>query len=597
MSTMADRLQIYDTTLRDGAQGEGVHFGLAEKLSLTRAMDAFGMDYIEGGFPASNEADALFFQKAQTLGLSHARLAAFGMTRRAGVAAAEDTGLAALARAFTPVVTIVGKADVGQAKDVLGVDPEENLRMVSESVAYLKALPHVQEVFFDAEHFFDGYRRDPGYAVAVLRAAASGGANCVVLCDTNGGSLTDTVTKGVKAARALGVPLGIHAHNDGDLAVANTIAAVGQGVRQVQGTVNGLGERCGNADLCSVLANLLLKRSDVSAAAKLALLRELSLKVYDAANMTPRANQPYVGQSAFAHKAGLHVNGLMKNGVSYEHIDPTVVGAARRVLVSSLSGVSNVDLKLREMGLELSRDQLTVVLAELKKESLEGRDYEGADASLLLLACRTVKTYRPWFTVEDSTYHDRHVPGDRCNRQTPAASSLSDAPPKDAMATVKGRLATAEEDVWSDEEEGQSFHTVAEGSGPVDAFDAALRKALKVYSPRRATRMNLDKIRLVDYRVRVHEGLVGAKKADRKRCATDGGTAAKVRVLVTYTDGKSNWTTLGVHQNVVRASSQAVAEAYAYKALITELHTPSQTPTRARVFKVRDLVNVVVLGG
>jgi 2-isopropylmalate synthase len=572
---MSSMVEIFDTTLRDGSQGEGVNFSQKEKLRLILELDAFGVDYIEVGFPGSNDKDARFFEKARALELSHARLVAFGMTRRPGVATVDDVGLLALVNAGTPVVTIVGKADASQVKSVLRTSLEENLLMVTESVAFLKAQSHVERVFFDAEHFFDGYHHDPEYALRVLRAAAEGGADCLVLCDTNGGSLPDLVIEAVVAADAVGLPLGIHAHNDCELAVANSLAAVAHGVRQVQGTINGLGERCGNADLCSVVANLALKYPAyrIAAAAKLKRLRHVSLAVYDAANLLPRANQPYVGSSSFAHKAGLHVNGMAKDDLSYEHVDPEAVGGRRRILVSELAGVTNVDVKLRELGLELSRDQVGEVLAEVKRLADEGVDLEGADASLFLLACRTVNNYWPWFRVKDSTYHDRHVSRDQSAPREGRGGQVNEVPPKDAMATVKGWLDHIEPGVLWDEGDGHEFHTVAEGSGPVDAFDAALRKGLLTYSPQRAGRMSLLQINLVDYRVRVLEEVPTGKKPRTKKLSPkgQGGTAAQVRVLVTYTDGKRTWTTLGVDQNVVRASFKAVEEAYAYKALVTEL--------------------------
>lgn len=542
---MKTLIQTYDTTLRDGAQGEGVNFELRDKLALTRVLDDFGFNYVEGGFPASNAKDLQYFRRVQRLELSHAKVVAFGMTCRAGVVAAEDANLRALADAGTSVVTIVGKGDVSQVGNVLRVSPEENLRMIADSVAFLKGLPHVREVFFDVEHYFDGFRLDPAYALSVLRAAAAGGADCLVLCDTNGGTLTRDIGHAVTvAAEVVGVPLGIHAHNDCGLAVANTLAAVEHGVRQVQGTINGFGERCGNVDLCTVLANLALKYSDYDALPedRLARLRELSQSVYKAACLDPRPDQPYVGRSAFAHKGGLHVDAITKVTSAYEHVDPKAVGGERRVLSGEHSGRATFDVKLREMGLELNREQLSMVAAKVKNAPA-GYNYEEANASLFLLARQVVGYAEPWFRISDSTYHDRHQPNEQGRRQV-----------YDAMATVKGELRVVENELL---ERGASgwfeFHTAAEGAGPVDAFDKALRKALRTYCGRRFETMG--DIKLVDYTVRV----LGDQQ----------GADAAVRVLVTFSDGRTLWTALGVAKNVVRASFEAVKEAYQFRAFVT----------------------------
>ncbi|MBV8487363.1 MAG: citramalate synthase, partial [Planctomycetaceae bacterium] len=357
------RIAIYDTTLRDGSQGEGVNFSLQDKLLITARLDALGVDYIEGGYPLSNPKDSSYFRAVGELSLQHARIAAFGMTRRRDIAAEDDQGMKALLAAGTPVVTIVGKTWDLHVHEVLGVSLEENLRMIGDSIAFAAA--NVSEVVYDAEHFFDGYKRNPEYALRTLKAAEAAGAAWIVLCDTNGGSLPEEVAEATSAVgREISVPLGIHTHNDGDLAVANSLAAIRRGARQVQGTINGLGERCGNANLCSVVANLALKYPDyqVLLPGKLKRLTEVSRYVHETANMNFRADQPFVGSSAFAHKGGMHVHGVRKNAASYEHIDPQCVGNERRVLVSELSGKSNIAEKLAEYGLEEDSALLTRVL-------------------------------------------------------------------------------------------------------------------------------------------------------------------------------------------------------------------------------------------
>src|SRR3984957_1476290 len=379
------RIHIYDTTLRDGSQGEGVNFSLRDKLNITRRLDEMGVDFIEGGYPLSNPKDFEYFKAVREVNLRHARVAAFGMTRRKGVSPAEDTCLKALLDAQTSLVTIVGKTWDLHVREVLGTTPEENLHMIADSVAHCKAAG--REVFYDAEHFFDGYRCNPEYALQTLRAAQDAGASVIILCDTNGGTLPEEIAERVdKVKRTLRVEVGIHCHNDCDVAVANTLAAVAKGATQVQGTVNGIGERCGNVDLVSVLANLAIKRGhELLAPGSLARLTEVSRYVYETANMNFRAGQPFVGSSAFAHKGGMHVHGIRKNASSYEHIDPTLVGNERRVLVSELSGKSNIAEKLGEHGLEQDSALLTKVLDRVQDLENEGYQFEAAEASFVLL--------------------------------------------------------------------------------------------------------------------------------------------------------------------------------------------------------------------
>ncbi|MGO9462896.1 MAG: citramalate synthase, partial [Isosphaeraceae bacterium] len=392
------RISIYDTTLRDGSQGEGVNFSLQDKLLITRRLDAAGFDYIEGGYPLSNPKDAAYFGAVRDIELKHARVAAFGMTRRRDVAADDDHGMKALVAAGTAVITIVGKSWDLHVQEVLGASLEENLRMIADSVGFCAA--SANEVIYDAEHFFDGYKRNPDYALRTLQAAAAAGAAWIVLCDTNGGSLPEEIAAAVSiVGREIHVPLGIHTHNDGDLAVANALTAVQHGARQVQGTVNGLGERCGNVDLCSVLGNLALKypEFEVLSPGKLEHLTELSRYVYETANMNFRPNQPFVGASAFAHKGGMHVHGVRKNATTYEHVIPAAVGNERRVLISELSGKSSVALKLEEYGLEQDGSFHALVLDRVQELENEGYQFEASDGSFVLLVERLAKRHRAWF--------------------------------------------------------------------------------------------------------------------------------------------------------------------------------------------------------
>jgi 2-isopropylmalate synthase len=529
------RIAIYDTTLRDGSQGEGVNFSLQDKLLITARLDALGIDYIEGGYPLSNPKDAAYFRAVRDLDLAQARVAAFGMTRRRDVAAEDDVGMKALVAAATPVITIVGKSWDFQAQEILCVSLDENLRMIADSVGFCAAQGHVAEVIYDAEHFFDGYKHNPDYALTTLQAAAAAGAAWIVLCDTNGGSLPEEVARAVAAVvRSLDVPIGIHTHNDCDLAVANTLAAVGQGAVQVQGTINGIGERCGNVDLCSVIANLALKCQgyEVLAPGKLPHLTEVSRYVYETANMNFRPGQPFVGSSAFAHKGGMHVHGIRKAAASYEHLDPARVGNERRVLVSELSGKSNIAEKLGEYGLEHDAALQARVLDRVQELENEGYQFEAAEASFVHLVERLAGRAPAWF--ECLGYHVS-VAGQADN------STVTEA-------TVKLKIGTVIE------------HTVSEGDGPVNALDGALRKALERHYPR------LREMQLVDYKVRV----INAR----------AGTAARVRVLIESKDTQSVWGTVGVSENVIEASWLALVDAFIHK-LSRDARLPAGAPIPA----------------
>jgi len=511
------RIEVYDTTLRDGSQGEGVNFSLQDKLLIARKLDELGVDYIEGGYPYSNPKDAAFFAEVRKLGLRHARVCAFGMTRRRGLRAEDDPGLKALLAAETPIVTVVGKSWDLHVRQVLNVALEENLAMIRETVAYLRAAGRT--VFYDAEHFFDGFDANTPYALATLRAAAEAGASAVILCDTNGGSLPDRVANLVaQVRRELKGTLGIHCHNDGDVATANTLAAVAAGATHVQGTINGIGERCGNADLVPVIANLALKQGkELLRPGSLRLLTETSRYVYEVANMNFRNNQPFVGASAFAHKGGMHAHAVGKNPVTYEHVDPASVGNERRILLSELSGQSNILAKTTKYQLTHNRDMMSRILHRVCELENEGYEFEAAEASFDLLVKRTVGQYRPWF--ERIAYH--------VGVEARGAASL------ETEATVKLRLGD------------RLVHTVSEGDGPVNALDGALRKALTSQYPR------LEEMRLVDYKVRV----VNAR----------AGTAARVRVVMEFRDKTDVWGTVGVSENIIEASWLAMVDGFEYK--------------------------------
>ncbi len=518
-------VQLYDTTLRDGAQREGISFSVMDKLHIVQKLDELGIHFIEGGWPGSNPKDVEFFDKARNLTLTNSVLVAFGSTRHPAAKAETDANLLALADAGVKAVTIVGKSSVLQVTQVLETTLDENLSMISDSIRYLRGKGLT--VFFDAEHFFDGFKADPSYALRVVEVAAEAGADCVVLCDTNGGSLPSEITAAVNAvSKQVTVPLGIHAHNDGELAVANSLAAVNAGVTQVQGTINGYGERCGNANLCSIIPTLKLKMGiDCLTGEQLAQLTEVSHYVSELANLVPDAFLPYVGLSAFSHKAGLHVSGLAKWEQSYQHIDPAGVGNQRRVVVSELSGKGNIVYKAREMGLDLPlRGKEAQKLVEQVKqlESL-GFQYDSAEASFELLVHRASPEYQPPFELVDFMVvveAQRRPPTRKGAKET-----LSEA-------MVKVRVGT------------EVMHTAAEGNGPVNALDQALRKALLQFYP------SLAQIKLVDYKVRILEESVG--------------TGSSVRVLIESSDGVEGWRTVGSSPNIIEASWLALADGLEY---------------------------------
>jgi 2-isopropylmalate synthase len=530
---MSRRIEIYDTTLRDGAQSPRVFFSEAGKLQIARRFDAFGMDYIEGGFPASNPKDAGFFQEAARMSWTTSRVVAFGSTRRARMSVGEDPGLRVLLETPVPAVAIFGKAWRLHVRDVLKTTDAENLRMVSDSVRALKAAG--REVVFDAEHFFDGYRDNAAYAMAVLDAAREAGADVLVLCDTNGGSLPDAVAQITReVVQRFGGRIGIHAHNDGELAVANTLAAVQAGAVHVQGTINGFGERCGNANLCSIIPNLVLKMGlDCTAARSLKELRALSELVYELADIPPNPRLPFVGDDAFAHKAGMHADAVRKNPRAYEHILPESVGNQRRILVSELSGASNVLMKAIEMGLHLDRDSKEVrdILRELERLERQGYQFEAADASFKLLVQKVLRKHRAFF----------HLDGFRVIVEKRRAGE-----PCVSEATVKLRV------------NDELVHTVGEGDGPVDALNRALRKALIPFYP------SIREVRLVDYSVRILDA-----KAD---------TAAKTRVLIESAAGRDHWNTMGVSDNIIEASWDALVEGIEYKLLLDEQEGKTSSP-------------------
>lgn len=512
---MQKSVHLYDTTLRDGTQGTGISFSVQDKIRVAEKLDAFGIDYIEGGFPGSNPKDAEFFKEARRRSWTHAKIAAFGATRRGKMKVDADPQVKLLLDAETPAVTIVGKTWPIQVTEVLGVSLEENLAMIAETVAYLKS--HGREVFYDAEHFFDSYRDDPRYSLATLKAAHDAGANLCVLCDTNGGSLPDFVANAAREAMAeLGAPVGIHTHNDCGLGVANALVAVRAGATQVQGTINGYGERVGNCDLVTVAANLQLKMG-TAVVADLTRLRELSLFVDELANVPHNIRAPYVGSAAFTHKGGQHVHAVQKLSSSYEHVDPRLVGNRQTIVVSDLSGQSNVLAKAAELGftLEKGAPEAAKTLAEVKRLEAEGYEFEAADASFDLLVRKTLGVWKPLFELKE--FH--------CTfRKSESASTCE--------ATVKLIV------------NGTAEYTVAEGDGPVNALDAALRKALRPFYAW------IDEVALTDYKVRIVDGRAG--------------TAARTRVLIESTNGARSWGTVGVSDNIIEASWQALVDSFEF---------------------------------
>jgi 2-isopropylmalate synthase len=516
---MSRHITIYDTTLRDGTQGEGISFSMEDKVRLATRLDALGIHYIEGGWPGSNPKDLRFFRRMLDVPLKHAKLAAFSMTRRAGGSAESDPNMQAILDAGAPVATIVGKSWDFHVSHALGTTLVENLAMIGDTVGYLRS--KVEQVFFDAEHFFDGFRKNSEYALETLKAAEAAGAHWLVLCDTNGGMLPFDVVEIVREVkRHVRTPLGIHVHNDTECAVASSLAAVREGCDQVQGTVNGYGERCGNANLVSVLPALVLKMGhECIPREHLRDLRAVARFASELANRKPWDAQPYVGDSAFAHKGGMHVSAVVKHPETYEHLDPAAVGNHRRVLVSELAGRSNVLWKAREYGIDLDHDtpDSRRILDELKALEDQGFQFEGAEASFELLMERALGRFKPHFDLEAyRVIVEEAAPGQPV-----------------AEATVRLRV------------KGMEEHTAASGNGPVNALDAALRKALEEFYP------NLREMTLLDYKVRILD--------------ESSGTGARTRVLITSGDGDETWGTVGVAANIIEASWQALVDSIEFK--------------------------------
>ena len=519
---------LYDTTLRDGTQGEGINFSVLDKLRIAEKLDAFGMHYIEGGWPGSNPKDAAFFEAAKRQAFRHAKLAAFGSTRRANIPAEHDPQVKLLLDAETPVVTIFGKSWDLHVEQVLSITLEENLRMIGDTVRHLKT--RGREVIYDAEHFFDGHKANPAYALNTLRAAVEAGADLVVLCDTNGGSLPEEITTAIYTARGalekigLNVRLGIHTHNDCGLGVANALAAVRAGAVQVQGTINGYGERTGNCNLTTLIPCLQIKLS-LPLVNNLPQLTDLSYFVDELANCPHDPRAPFIGSTAFAHKGGVHVHAVQKVARSYEHMDPGAVGNRQHILVSELSGQSNVLAKAHSLGFSLIKGspEVAAVLAEVKRLENDGYEFEAAEASFELLVRKQLGHHRPLFTLQE--YH--------CNyRRT------GDRHYETCEATVKLRVGD------------QNEYTVAEGDGPVNALDAAVRKALRPFYPQ------IDGIALQDYKVRIID--------------SHQATAARTRVLIVSSDGHQAWSTVGVSGNIIEASWLALIDGLEYKLTAAE---------------------------
>jgi len=513
-----EKVKFYDTTLRDGMQAEGLSFSLEDKLAIARRLDELGIDYVEGGYAGSNQKEKRFFAESAKLVLKNSRISAFGSTRRAGIPVAEDASIKAILGCATRAAALVGKTWDMHVTDVLGCSLDENLKMCAESVAYLKS--QGLEVLFDAEHFYDGYKANSEYAIKVLSAAADAGADVLVLCDTNGGSLPHEIEEitGRICRRFPSVEIGIHAHDDTGCATANSLAAVRAGARHVQGTINGLGERCGNANLCVVMPNLAFKMGfEVLSPEKLKTLTEMSLFVFETGNLTPSVHMPYVGESAFAHKGGLHVDALRKSTRTYEHITPDLVGNERRFLISELSGKSTVLAKLEKVQIAQDKELAAKILDRVQELEHEGYQFEAADASFDLLVKKVMGTYKPAFSL--IKYHatvEKLVTGDIVSE-----------------ATVKLKVG------------GQVEHVVGEGDGPVNALDAALRKSLENFYP------SIKDVHLIDYKVRVVNA--GA------------GTAARVRVIIQSRDKLQVWGTVGCSENIIEASWQALTDSVDYK--------------------------------
>ena len=513
-------IRIYDTTLRDGCQAEDIHFSLEDKLRIAKKIDELGIHYIEGGWPGSNPKDLAFFERMKGEKLRRTKLAAFGSTAKSKTSPGKDPNIKAILKAETPVTTIVGKSWDFHVTHALEIDLKANLDLINNTLRYLKG--RVDEVIFDAEHFFDGYKANPDYALKTLLAAEDAGVDCICLCDTNGGTMPMPLYNAIfEVQKKIDSPLGIHTHNDSGLAVANSILAVELGINHVQGTINGFGERCGNADLCSVIPNIQLKLGrGCIPKGNIKNIRELSRFVYEMANIPPHKHQPYVGESAFTHKGGIHVSAIRKNPETYEHIRPGLVGNTQRVLVSDLAGRSNIEAKAKEFGLKIhGKDpRAQSILKKVKDMENQGYQFEGADASFELLIKSTLKDRGKFFKLK----------GFRVINEKRVAGELPYA-----EATIMVEVGDKTE------------HTAAMGVGPVNALDNALRKALERFYP------SLKEVKLLDYKVRV---LPAGK-----------GTASQVRVLIESGDGKDKWGTVGVSENIIEASYEALVDSIDYK--------------------------------
>jgi 2-isopropylmalate synthase len=517
--TPTKKIYLYDTTLRDGTQSETVSLSVMDKIVITQKLDQFGIHYVEGGYPGSNPKDKEFFEKGKRLRLKTAKLCAFGMTRRVGKKVGEDPNMKALLSAETPVITVVGKSWDFHVTEALRTTLDENLKAIRETMDYLKK--RTEEVFFDAEHFFDGYKRNPKYAMKTLAAAVDGGADWLVLCDTNGGSLPSEIARIVREVRkATRIPLGIHTHNDSEMAVANTLVAVENGATQVQGTINGYGERCGNANLCSIIPNLALKMGcEVIPPGQLEELTGLSRYVAEVANLGHWLHQPFVGSAAFAHKGGMHVSAIRRHPGTYEHIEPGTIGNRRRVLISDLSGRSNILSKFQEKGIQFKPGDPAAegILEQIKDLEHKGYQFEAAEGSFEILVRRAMGTHVPFFELKGFRVIDEK----RSEGEEPIAEAT-------IMVQVDGTVE----------------HTAALGNGPVNAMDNAIRKALEKFYP------ELSEVELLDYKVRV---------------ISSGGTGSSVRVLIRSGDKETEWGTVGVSHNIIEASWQALVDSIRYK--------------------------------
>jgi 2-isopropylmalate synthase len=512
-------IELFDTTLRDGTQGEGINLSINDKLAIAQKLDEFGIDIIEGGWPGSNPRDEEFFQKVKKLNLKRAQICAFGSTARFPNKISSDINLNALLKAETSTVSIFGKTWKFHAEKGLGLTEDENEELIFKSVRFLNE--HGRRVVFDAEHFFDGFKDDEQFALRMIKAAEEAGADVITLCDTNGGSLPHEVMNAVLAVKSvIKKPIGIHTHNDSELAVANSLTAIETGAVHVQGTINGVGERCGNANLVSIIPNLILKMNlKTKNEIHINELTPLSNYVFEVMNLVPNTRAAYVGNSAFAHKGGIHVSAVMKDNKMYEHIEPNKVGNKQRVLVSDLSGQSNIKYKAKEFGIDLSADNelSRKLVAHIKSLEYDGYQFDGAEASFELILRSETNEFSPFFKTLDSKVH----------------------------VTFDNQKQTSAEAVLKIEVNGEIEHTAANGNGPVNALDNALRKALTRFYP------EISKIKLIDYKVRV---------LNEKH-----GTAAKVRVLIQSGDGIETWSTVGVSENIIEASWQALCDSINYK--------------------------------